>query len=152
MDLNRQALIDVIKGTCDGKHHYQYGAKQSAELAPNQWEFIDCSGLTKYTAKRAWGINLPDGSVNQHEWCEQKALPVCRYSEVGPLDDNVLRICFLDPIPETNEPGHAFFLCSGLTFESHGRDNGKDGPDRRPWDAEVLLSRNPACYVLGNLV
>ena len=149
MELPRQPLIDIIKGTCDGKHRYQWGAKQSADLAPNQWEFIDCSGLMDYTLRRAWGVKMDvGGSVNQHAWCEKKCLKQVDYKDIPTLPVGLVLLCYMNINGErhtwaviTEEPGQPI-----LTFES----NGDHGPCREPWT--IYKDRCSACFVLGSLV
>ena len=149
MNLKREPLVDIINGTCDGKHHYGWDAKPNPADAPNTWTLADCSGLMVYTLKRAWGINVLGGSVDIHTWCEKKVLKQVKYSVVAPLSDSIVRLCFIEP--KGGEPGHVWLCVNGQSFESHGRDNGKDGPDRRPWNEAVLLHNVSACFELGPL-
>jgi hypothetical protein len=145
MELNRQALIDTMEPTFEG-HTYVMDAKPPLASSPGYWKAADCSGFVRWLLFGAFRLTVPDGSVNIHEWCEQKALPVCKYSEVGPLEDSILRICFIEP--KDGEAGHVFLLVNENTIESYGGH----GPGRRPWDTPILLKNVSACYELGNLV
>jgi hypothetical protein len=144
MQLERAKLIEIIKGTCDGKHHYEWGAKPDPDDAPDTWTLADCSGLMTYTLERAWGIRVVGGSVDIHTWCDHKALKEVKYSNVGPLADNIFRLCFI--APKGGKPGHVWGLVSGDTFESCGNK----GCCRQLWT--VYKDRCIACFEIGTLV
>jgi cell wall-associated NlpC family hydrolase len=106
---------------------------------------IDCSGFTRYAIARATDQKLiiPDGSVNQHDWCEEQGLHKVDYPNVAIADDSRLFIAFIPPAP-SGHPGHVWFINGGNTMESHGGV----GVSTRHWDNPILLHAVTACYEL----
>jgi cell wall-associated NlpC family hydrolase len=148
VQLNRRNLIDLMEPCFDGKHTYGVGDgtdKPPLGSSPDSWVKSDCSGFVRWILYGAFKITVPDGSANQHQWCEKKALKEVKYSAVGPLSDSVLRIAFIAP---SSGYGHVWLVCSGETIESHS----PNGPSRRPWDTPVLKNNCTACFELGPLV
>ncbi len=100
---------------------YELGAKAEdpASFLPD-YHTIDCSGWVRAAIAVATSgrLLIPDGSVNQHDWCDKVGLKVSNRAALL-LPDQVLRIAFLVPTPE-HEIGHVF-LCRNLrTLESWG--------------------------------
>ena len=57
---------------------YKWGAKApSLDCDTSAIKRIDCSGFVRYAIARATHQQLvvPDGSVNQHDWCIEQQLP-----------------------------------------------------------------------------
>jgi hypothetical protein len=144
MKLDRAKLIALMEPTFTG-HAYEMDAKPALGSAPDAWKLSDCSGFVRWLLYGAECLNIPDGSVNQHDWAERRCLKQVKYSEVGPLEDSILRIAFM--APTETEAGHVWLLCSGMTIECHA----PNGPSRRPWNTPVLLRNVAACYELGEL-
>jgi len=86
---------------------------------------------------------MPDGSVNQHDWCDSQKLPKLAYPNVGKPDaTGKLFIGFIQPAH--GHPGHVWLVHNATTLESHGGV----GVDSRPWNSRVLVNAVAACYEL----
>jgi hypothetical protein len=116
---------------------------------PPDYSEIDCSGWVRAAVAVASGGRtiLPDGSVNQHDWCDKSGLKVSSRAALL-LPDNYTRICFIVPTPE-HEIGHVF-LCRNLkTLESWGGH----GPGSRSVLSHISLGIlqgvTSAVYILG---
>jgi len=88
--------------------------------------FVDCSGFTRYAGKKL-GIDMPDGSVNQHDWAKEIGLKVCHPSDCSNKDGR-LRMFFLPP--HGKQAGHTGFILNDHILESHGH---KGVDDQRLW-------------------
>ena len=130
---------------------YGLGSKARDLLAyPPDYRQIDCSGWVRAAVAFATAGRtvLPDGSVNQHDWCDRSGLKVSSRAALL-LPDGLLRICFIAPSLE-HEIGHVF-LCRNLrTLESWGGH----GPGSRSVLAHislgVLQQSASAVYVLAS--
>lgn len=104
---------------------------------------LDCSGLSDWLAYRATegDVNLPEGSVAQHEWCE-KNLPKANYRGIREFGKGRLFIAFENPEPT----GHVWFIdgTTCMTLESYGHH----GPGSRQFDLPMFLRIVDACYEL----
>ena len=99
---------------------------------------IDCSGFSRYAVAKSTKQQtiIPDGSFYQRLWCEQQGLhKLSQYSDVqyAASDPSRVFICFIEPNSHESI-GHVFFVCAGVTYESHGGI----GVDSRAWDTQVL--------------
>lgn len=129
---------------------YGLGSKAHdlADPAPD-YSRIDCSGWVRAAICVAtFGQTvLPDGSVNQHDWCDRVGLKKSSRAALLLLDGR-LRICFIVPTLE-HSVGHVF-LCRNLkTMESWGGH----GPGSRSVLAHISLGilqqATSAVYVLA---
>ena len=140
---------------------YRLGAKARDVSAffPDYTQ-IDCSGWVRAAvAVGTMGRTvLPDGSVNQHEWCGSVGLKVSSRAALL-LPDGWLRIAFLVPSP-AHPVGHVFLCRNGRTLESWGGHSPRyGGPATRggPGSRSVLAVISEgvlqkcagAVYVLG---
>ncbi len=137
------------------KTRYGLGEKAHVLTAyPPDYAEIDCSGWARaaiaYASEPSGVVILPDGSVNQHEWCEAQHLKVSSPDALT-LHDGYLRIAFIVPTVQ-RLIGHVYLARNGMTYESHG---GR-GPDSRPVTSEIeggrLCDMTTAVYVLGGPV
>ena len=125
---------------------YELGAKAHDLLAiPPDYTVIDCSGWVRAAvavATEGWDVGptasvkrpallLPDGSVNQHDWCDQAGLKKSTPAALL-LPDPWVRIAFLVPSPQ-HKIGHVFLCHRGMTRESWGGH----GPGSRPVTSHI---------------
>jgi cell wall-associated NlpC family hydrolase len=128
LPVNVPMLVATVAQMVAEQVQYHLGAKAPRlSCQPSEIDAIDCSGLVRYALYRASGVTLPDGSVNQHDWCDAQGF---KHSNVdaGKITDGALRIAFLSPAAGGGV-GHVSLIHMGRTLESHGGM----GPDRRPW-------------------
>ena len=120
----QQAHIPYLMG---GKEHH-------LGTFPPTYPGIDCSGFARASVFYAsqGEVVLPDGSVNELDWCTH--LPFARASyEDCARPDNVLRIAFHRPTKD--EPiGHVWLVLNRYTLESYGAK----GPGSRSYDVPIL--------------
>lgn len=144
---NRLRLyLEACEDACVG---YHLGAKansfgQSLTAFPPRYSQIDCSGWVRAALAYATRgeVILPDGSVNQHDWCAGKGLKASTYRSLL-LDDGVLRIAFI--VPSAAHPVGHVFLCRGRkTMESWGGN----GPGTRSPLVHVLHALTTAVFVI----
>lgn len=104
---------------------------------------LDCSGLSKWLAYRAsnGGMTMPDGSDNQHHWCNNNLQPA-HYSAIREYGHGRLFIAFENPDPT----GHVWFIDGDTctTLESYGHH----GPGSRQYDDPMFLRIVSACFEL----
>ena len=126
--------------------HYGFGEKiHNLTACPPHERYCDCSGAVRYGLYQATEgmMKVPDGSVNQHAWCDfWKLHKLAEYQDILEADDSRLFICFIHPTPD--EAGHVWLVNAGVTIECHG---GK-GFARREWDTPVLINNCSAAYEL----
>ncbi len=91
-------------------------------------EKTDCSGEVRYLLWRCAGVDITDGSPNQHAFIKSHGFKLSDV-EAGKLHDGKVRIAFLSPAMTTSHIGHVLLIRNGKTFESHG----SVGPDSRDW-------------------
>jgi len=145
LKIDRAKLGDLMERTF--LHHaYRMGAKPPLGSRPEQWTKADCSGYLRWLLYGCTNpaLKLPEGSVQQHLWCESHALKPTApdYATNAGLMDDRLRIAFIEP--KGQKAGHVWLVINGMTIESR---SGK-GPSRRLWDSPVLKNNVSACYVL----
>lgn len=131
--------------------HVLYGLGAKADQGgrplaafPPQYISIDCSGFVRAAIAYATnsGLILPDGSVNQHAWCNMMRLKVSRFAALL-LKDGAVRIAFI--APNRQHPiGHVFLCRNGKTMESYGGH----GPGSRSPLVHVLHLLTTDVYVL----
>jgi len=125
---------------------YQLGAKADDLEAPSpDYEAIDCSGWVRAAVAVATTGRtiLPDGSVNQNDWCAAQGLKrsgcaACR------LMDGLTRIAFIRP-SATHAIGHVYLARNGRTLESWGGH----GPGSRTVSTHILSAETTDVYVLA---
>lgn len=139
--------LDTIKQVyrnMAGRVRYDLGGK-AADLEADSHAIteIDCSGFVRFCLYRAvdGAFSFPDGSVNQHEWCEKHWRKLGQYGDVQYAANDTSRLFVAFLAPHDGHPGHVFFICGGRTLESHGGA----GVDSRRWDTGILM-RASACY------
>lgn len=142
IDLDATQLRELWRTLMEQGVKYGYGFKASPiSVRPSEFSAvgsdgkrakrIDCSGMVRY-AFHLQSIDVPDGSVNQHDWAKAKGFKKCKLADVGSLDGRI-RLGFLSPQKSKSGIGHVFFVLDGRLFESHG----STGPDnRRAWGSE----------------
>ena len=129
---------------------YGLGAKAHNLMAiPPDYGEIDCSGWMRCAVAVATQGRtiLPDGSVNQHDWCDRMGLKVSNRAAML-LPDGITRLCFIAP-SVIHPVGHVFLARNGRTLESYGGH----GPGSRSVLTQislgVLQQVTSAVYVLG---
>jgi cell wall-associated NlpC family hydrolase len=146
--MNKVSLskLDAVFRNMRGRVLYDFGGKAAdLDMDSHGIEDIDCSGFVRFALHRAGGPTLPDGSVNQHAWCEEHALyQVEKYSDLRHTvkDKSRLFICFIPP--KGRKAGHVWLVRGGFTYESHGGV----GVDARKWNTGVLYRNCTAVYEL----
>ena len=125
---------------------YKLGAKaDDLAAATPDYEKIDCSGWVRAAIAAATGGKtiLPDGSVNQNDWCAAQGLKRSAYAACR-LQDGLTRIAFIRPTP-AHEIGHVYLARNGRTLESWGGH----GPGSRLVSTHVLSAETTDAYVLA---
>jgi len=112
-------------------------------------EKIDCSGFVRDCLYRTLGrpadFDLPDGSVQQHEYFESHGFK--RSTPADALNkDGIFRIAFLDP-KDGGGIGHVLLIFKGFTFESHAHH----GPGSRRWMSEPKWMSLMQIYVVSRV-
>lgn len=126
-----QSLMEELE---DARFTYGLGKKINPlgkQFSPGQGGEVDCSGCVEWVVFHGCGglpEHFPDGSAQQHEWCDRVGLKKSANADGG-LKDGFIRIGFLTP-SDGGGTGHVILVANGKTYESHG---GR-GPDSRPWD------------------
>lgn len=110
---------------------YGYGDKPKLTADPTTITAGDCSWYSRYMLyNSAGGLIIPDGSIDQREWC-QINLPEVPYT----ASPGALTIAFMTPGKNgTGDIGHVWFVKDGRTYECHGGE----GVDSRYWDNDIL--------------
>ncbi|MGI4789615.1 MAG: hypothetical protein ACRYFS_12280 [Janthinobacterium lividum] len=125
---------------------YTLGAKADdlAGVTPD-YDNIDCSGWARAAiAVSTLGQTiLPDGSVNQNDWCAAQGLKRSAYAACR-LQDGLTRIAFIRPTP-AHDIGHVYLARNGRTLESWGGH----GPGSRLVTTHVLSAETTDVYVLA---
>ena len=140
--INLQIFHDVFLHM-EGRVKYGWGIKASSlECDSHDIVALDCSGWSRYVIARATEQKwlLPDGSVNQHEACDQAGLVKVEY-HLG-NGDGKLYICFMAPAGK--RAGHVFFEKDSFTYECCG----SLGVGSRSWLTPVLAQNCCAAYEL----
>ncbi len=125
----------------DGETKYLLGAKAPAKWEPKVIKAIDCSGASLYWLRRCADIMLPDGSMNQLEYCRKHFRQLKKYEDVkyAAMDTNRLFIAFIVPnklqrmlnARDGRARGrHVFLIYMGMTMESYGGH----GVGSLPWN------------------
>ena len=140
------SILETLTDHMAGRVRYHMGAKApSLDCDSADIHQIDCSGFVRYAVAKSTDqrVIMPDGSVAQHEWCDEQGLKVSDF-ESGKLQDGAVRLAFLPPTSSLG-PGerHVMLLHMGHTLESHGRT---DGVSRREWGSEPWM-QECAVYV-----
>jgi hypothetical protein len=138
--LATHAQLDSVK--------YQFGAKPPFLSAPlDALRVLDCSAYARIQLFHATSgaLVIPDGSVNQREWCEKEGLhQLKKYSDVqyAITDKSRLFICFVKPF--AGVAGHVWFVRGGRTYESRGGA----GVSSRGWNLTFAKLRNAVAFEL----
>ena len=125
---------------------YKLGAKaDDLEGEPPDYEHIDCSGWVRAAvAVASHGQTiLPDGSVNQNDWCAAQGFKRSTYAACR-LQDGLTRIAFIRP-SLAHAIGHVYLARNGRTLESWGGH----GPGSRLVSTHVLSAETTDVYVLA---
>ena len=129
--------------------HYQMGAKADPiDCLPSHLRELDCSGLVSYFVHNTSQTRgFPDGSVDQHQWCEDNLRALRSYDDLAYTANDPARlfIGFVEPIyqdGEMIEAGHVWFVWRGLTYESHGGY----GVSSRGWLQPFMTQRHALAY------
>lgn len=139
-------LIQYLRACEDKGVGYALGAKAAHLTAwPPDYAHIDCSGWVR--AALAWASDgqfiLPDGSVNQREWCEANHLKRSAYASLTRVDE-IVRIAFIRP-SALQRIGHVYLAFDGRTLESWGGH----GPGSRSPLVHVLHAFTTDVFVLA---
>ena len=86
---------------------------------------------------------LPDGSVNQNDWCATHDLKRSTFAACR-LQDGLTRIGFIRP-SVLHRIGHVYLAHNGRTLESWGGH----GPGSRPIITHILSAETTDVYVLA---
>ncbi len=125
---------------------YKLGAKADDLAAePPDYEAIDCSGWVRAAiAVATQGRTiLPDGSVNQNDWCAAQDLKRSMFAACR-LQDGLTRMAFIRP-SELHPIGHVYLCRNGRTSESWSGH----GPGSRLITTHVLSAETTDVYVLA---
>ena len=144
IDMQPEKVVALTRSLMDAGVTYELGAKASPlSLQAGEFDSIDCSGFVRWAIYHATGqgLEIPDGSANQHEWANREGFKVSNF-EAGLAKDGAIRIAFLTP-EDGGGIGHVMLIIDGLTCESHGHH----GPDRRQWGSYDFM-RLCSVYVL----
>jgi hypothetical protein len=145
--LNLAILFRVLSTCIMLKIRYAFGEKiNDLDAFPPHEKECDCSGGIRYLVYQATeGLcKMPDGSVNQRQWCEDNHLyKLKKYSDVVYGGPYRVFICFFRP--RFGKAGHVWIVCGGWTIECR---SGRIGFTRRPWNTLVLKLRCEAVYEL----
>lgn len=132
-----------------GDVRYFLGAKADAggralDAWPIRYSHIDCSGWVRAALAFATqgALVIPDGSVNQREWCEGHGLKRSNYAALL-RRDNVIRIAFIRATA-AEHIGHVYLCYNGRTLESYGGH----GPGSRSVLVHVLKALTSDVFVL----
>lgn len=102
-------------------------------------QFLDCSGFTRDALFRSTGkqegFPIPDGSVNQHEWCNAMKFKTSTVQDAMECDGR-WRWAFLTP-EQGGGIGHTLLIYNGWTWESFGHH----GPGSRKWPLAPFMRR-----------
>lgn len=142
--------LDLAKymGACVARGvSYGLGAKADSGgrdliAYPPKYDHIDCSGWVRAALAWASGVIIPDGSVNQREWCEAKGLKRSNYAALL-RSDNIVRIAFIRA-GKVEKIGHVYLCYNKQTMESYGGH----GPGMRTPLAHVLKAFTTDVFVL----
>lgn len=139
-------LVQYLRACEERGVRYALGAKAARLQAwPPDYDHIDCSGWVR--AALAWAsagrLIIPDGSVNQREWCETHGLKRSAYGSLT-LEDEIVRIAFIRP-GVVHRVGHVYLAFDGRTMESWG---GR-GPGSRSPLTHVLHAFTTDVFVLA---
>jgi cell wall-associated NlpC family hydrolase len=145
--INRQRLMLAFHAMV-GRVLYAWGAKEDDLTTwPAFVERLDCSGFVRFIVAWASGqrIIMPDGSAQQHTWCNAAALhQLDSYHDLSYTVDDPDRL-FIAFIPPTgSHPGHVWLVRAGSTMECRSRA----GVSSRAWNAPVLRRGAVAVYEL----
>jgi hypothetical protein len=144
IDIDRARLTNRMQAAF-GVVKYQFSAKSELTAVPGiGFDLSDCSNFTRWLIFQAslGKTTFPQGSVEQHQRCQEDGFAADEYHLCAPLGDNKLRIAFIPVTP--NHCGHVWLVLNGQTIECCG---GK-GACRRPWNAAPLITEVTACYTL----
>jgi len=143
--IDRELLMAIEQHLHAAGCRYGLGAKApSLDCDTSAIHAIDCSGFVRYALYRASGVDIGDGSVQQHDGIELRGFKHSTVADAG-RRDGAVRIAFLSPAAGRGI-GHVMLVLDGETIESHGGV----GPDRRVWDAERYpFMGECAVYVLA---
>jgi cell wall-associated NlpC family hydrolase len=146
LPLDIALFMEVFDHLCIHGTTYKLGAKApSLSCDTSLVSAIDCSGFVRYLLARAsrQGLVIPDGSVNQHQWCREQGFPKVAYGGPSIATSKRLYLAFIEPVYEVR-PGHVWFVYQGHTMESYGGQ----GVGSRAWNTPVLVRRVAGCYQL----
>ena len=125
---------------------YKLGAKAD-DLAgePPDYDHIDCSGWVRAAvAVASHGQTiLPDGSVNQNDWCAGQGLKRSTFAACR-LQDGLTRIAFIRPSLK-HAIGHVYLARNGRTLESWGGH----GLGSRLVSTHILSAETTDAFVLA---
>ena len=154
-------LHDVLAACQHDGVTYKLGAKapQSSTWPvfdyPPTFSALDCSAFARYSMYHATAgeILLPDGSVNQNDWCAAQGF---KHRSIADGQDytagmglNVLYACFCRTGSRGEKIGHVWYVAGSggqlWTLESHGGV----GPDSRLASTPVLVRIATDIYALA---
>ncbi len=120
--LDLTLLLRTMTACIRAKIRYGFGQKIADLRAyPPVVKLCDCSGGIRYLVYQATAgfCKMPDGSVNQHEWCDLEGLhKLEKYADIAYADPFRVFICFIPPI--FGRAGHVWLVNAGMTLECHG--------------------------------
>lgn len=122
VDLDIPLMLTLSERTCQPGNQYRLGGKApslKADSATIAGIGIDCSGYVRWILHRATGDDLviPDGSVNQADWCREVGLKSSTVGLCGESDGAVRLAQWSNP----GGVGHIALVHNGQTIESHGK-------------------------------
>ena len=142
---------------------YELGAKAAQHPAPPIFDYpptfstIDCSGFARWAMYHATAgqVVMPDGSVNQNDWCAAQGLKHHAIAEgqdyTSGMGLNVLYACFCRAGSRGEGIGHVWYVAGTgsqlWTLESHGGV----GPSTRLATTGVLMRICTDIYALASI-
>jgi hypothetical protein len=143
--IDRSLLLTIEQHLHSQGCRYGLGAKApSLSCDTTAIQAIDCSGFVRYALYRTSGVDIGDGSVQQHDTVAASGYKSSTVADAH-NQDGAVRIAFLSPA-DGGGIGHVMLILDGATVESHGGI----GPDRRTWDTNAHpFMAKCAVYVLA---
>ena len=108
---------------CEDRVTYKLGVKPGWGTDSSTFTQSDCSGFTRWIlSKCVEGLDTsyPEGSVQQHDWCEQNGLQAVDVNTAAADQTNQIYQFFLAPSDSPDGIGHTGFFQNSTTYECYG--------------------------------
>ena len=118
-----EAMKEYVNACVEKPVKYQWGCKvYESELGklPVGVTLLDCSGFVRSVMRSGWltgqYFSFPDGSVDQHDWCQSVPLRPCSFED-NKLNDDLLRIGFIIPCADDGSKGHVWLMYNSMVWQ-----------------------------------